>query len=371
MRILFIDQFSEPGGGQGALLDLLPAVGERGWTAHVALPGGGPLPDRVRALGATVDTIHCGSYASRRKSAADSLRFAWNLPWLTREISRLARTHKADLIYVNGPRVLPAAALAARRRMPLVFHCHGRISQPAAAQLAGQALRLAKATLVACCRFAAEPLVRYVDPKRFEVVYYGMAECPPVRAARSPGERRIGLIGRISPEKGQAEFLQAARLLVQDVPKCAFVICGAPLFSDSAALRYHQEIRELAAGLPVEFLGWRDSVYSVLSGLDLLVVPSLNEPGPTRVIPEAYAAGVPVVAFPSGGIPEILEDGKTGFLVRPSTPEALARTLRDLLLGPASRLKEVAEAGRSAWRERFTLARYQRAILEVIERAIQ
>jgi glycosyltransferase involved in cell wall biosynthesis len=371
MRILFVDQFSEPGGGQGALLDLLPAVGERGWAAHVALPSGGPLADRVRALGATVDTIHCGSYCSGRKSAADSLRFAWNLPRLTREIARLVRTYQADLVYVNGPRVLPAAALTARKRMPLVFHCHGRIFQPAAARLAGQALRLANGTLVTHCRFAAEPLVRYVDPKRYEVVYYGVAECPPVRPARPPGAWRIGLIGRISPEKGQAEFLQAARLLVQDVPTCTFVICGAPLFSDAAALRYNQRIRELAAGLPAEFLGWRDDVYSVLSSLDLLVVPSVNEPGSTRVILEAYAAGVPVVAFPSGGIPEILEDGRTGFLVRPATPEALARSCLDLLLGPASRLKEAAEAGRSAWRERFTLARYQRTMLEVIERALR
>jgi glycosyltransferase involved in cell wall biosynthesis len=178
------------------------------------------------------------------------------------------------------------------------------------------------------------------------------------------------LIGRISPEKGQAEFLQAARLLVQDVPTCTFVICGAALFPDAAALRYNQRIRELAAGLPAEFLGWRDDVYSVLSSLDLLVVPSVNEPGSTRVILEAYAAGIPVVAFPSGGIPEILEDGRTGFLVRPATPEALARSCLDLLLGPASRLKEAAEAGRSAWRERFTLARYQRTMLEVIERAL-
>lgn len=371
MNILFIDQFSEPGGGQGALLDLLPAVGERGWTAHVALPGGGSLPDRIRVLGATVDTIHCGAYSSGRKSAVDSLRFAWNLPRLSREIARLARSYKADLIYVNGPRVLPAAALVARRRMPLVFHCHGRIFQPAAAKVAGQALRLAKSTLVTCCRFAAEPLLRCVDLQRYKVVPYGVAECPPASVAPSPSGWRIGLIGRISPEKGQAEFLQAARLLVQDFPNCTFVICGTPLFSDVAALRYHQEIRELAAGLPVEFLGWRDDVYSVLSGLDLMVVPSINEPGSPRVILEAYAAGIPVVAFPSGGIPEILDDGTTGFLVRPATPEALARTLRDLLLGPASRLKDVAEAGRSAWREQFTLARYRQAILEVIERAVQ
>ena len=109
----------------------------------------------------------------------------------------------------------------------------------------------------------------------------------------------------------------------------------------------------------------------MLSGLDLLVVPSVQEPGTTRVILEAYAAGVPVIAFPSGGIPEVLEDGNTGFLVRPSTPEALARKVGELLCGPASVLEAVGAAGRNAWRERFTLERYQQDILAVIERAVQ
>src|SRR4030095_8548742 len=93
---------------------------------------------------------------------------------------------------------------------------------------------------------------------------------------------------------------------------CRFILCGAPLFSNP---RYFELVREAAAGLPIEFLGWRDDVNDTLSELDLLIVPSASVEGTTRVILEAYAAGVPVVASASGGIPEIARDGETGFLV--------------------------------------------------------
>jgi glycosyltransferase involved in cell wall biosynthesis len=367
MNILFVDQFNERGGGQAALLDLLPGIIARGWEAHVALPPGGPLFHDVRALGATAHPIPCGRYSSERKPVREMIRYVWGLRPLARAIAQLAAECRAGLVYVNGPRVLLPAALATRNRIPLVFHCHSRITQPAAVRVAGEALRLAHATVAASCRYAAEPLAGYVRAERCRVVYGGVAGRAAARSGRAGSFWRIGVIGRISPEKGQAEFLRAARLLVRDVPDVTFVVCGAALFADAAALRYEQLVRDLATRLPVKFLGWRDDVDSVLADLDLLVVPSVKEPGPTRVILEAYAAGVPVVAFSSGGISEVLRDG-AGFLVQPPTAEALAGAIRELRTSPG-RLAAAAEAGRREWREKYTLERYRGELLELIERA--
>ncbi|MEK7404696.1 MAG: glycosyltransferase family 4 protein [Acidobacteriota bacterium] len=368
MNILFLDQFSELGGAQRCLLDLMPALRERGWGAHAALPCEGPLADALRAHGASVDLLHCGAYSSGWRSTGARARFAWDLPRMALRISRLAEKHRADLIYVNGPRLLPASCWAARRRRPLLFHCHSMLSLKLAAWLAGQSLRLARATLVASCRFVMEPFLAYAPPERRVVVYNGVAGCP-LAPANKTAEWRIGVIGRIGPEKGQAEFLEAARLLVRDIPECRFVVCGAPLFSSVAATRYADELRRLAAGLPVEFAGWRDDVCAVLWGLDLLVVPSMRREATTRVILEAWSAGVPVVAFRSGGIPEIVAHGETGFLVDEPSPQALAREIRKVLREEPPRLRRVTEAARAAWRGRFTLARYQREMIAVMERA--
>ena len=118
-------------------------------------------------------------------------------------------------------------------------------------------------------------------------------------------------------------------------------------------------MRAAAAGLPVEFAGWVDDVYACMAQLDLLLVPSAGHEATTRVILEAFAAGVPVIAFPSGGIPEVVEDGVTGLLA--NTSEEMAQRAIELLTGDARRLISMAQAARQSWSRRFTLERYHRA----------
>jgi glycosyltransferase involved in cell wall biosynthesis len=361
VNILFLDQFSDLGGAQQCLLDLIPAVHARGWRAFCGVPGDGPFAAKLRELGAEVSHISCGPYASGRKSIADAWRFARQQPRLGSEITRLAEDGRADLIYVNGPRVLPAASRAVRGRRPLVFHCHSRPAGQYAIQLVARALRQADADLIACSRFVAEPFAG----SRLHVIYNGVRAGTQHR--REPPPWRIGVIGRISPENGQREFLQAARLLSQRVPGLQFVVCGAPLFASSTARNYAASLTSLANGLPVEFLGWREDVGAVLAHLDILVTPSIGSPGAPRVILEAFAAGVPVVGFASGGIPELVADGETGFMVEPQNPQALAARLEELLQRPAT-LREAAQRALSAWKLRFTVERYQQEIIAMLTR---
>jgi len=114
MNILFLDQFSDLGGAQRCLVDLAPALLDRGWPVHVAAPGSGALRNRIEALGGSYYQIHARPYQSGGKSIRDLLRFPIELPALAREIAGLAEKCRADVLYVNGPRLLPAAALAAR-----------------------------------------------------------------------------------------------------------------------------------------------------------------------------------------------------------------------------------------------------------------
>src|SRR6185369_6063410 len=100
MRVLILDQFSDPGGAQQCLLDLLPALRERGWQALVGLPGEGELFGRIAALGFETEHIDCGPYASGHKSGSDLMRFAKGTPRLAGQIRRLAKRMDAELIYV-------------------------------------------------------------------------------------------------------------------------------------------------------------------------------------------------------------------------------------------------------------------------------
>jgi glycosyltransferase involved in cell wall biosynthesis len=370
MNVLCLDQFSELGGAQRCLLDLLPALAGAGWKVHVAAPGDGELFHRAVAANAAAKRICFGPYSSGRKTLPDMARFALEAPRLALEIRALMRRLDAGLLYVNGPRLLPAVALAARGGPPVLFHSHSFLDGYMRG-MAGYSLRIARAVLVASCRFVAGPLSPYAGGRGVRVVYNGVPQPAGtlLHRGRKEPEFRIGVIGRVAPEKGQADFLRAARLLTRDFPPCRFVICGAPLFSDPAAVRYFRELEALAEGLPVEFIGWKDNVESILSTLDLLVVPSAPFDATPRVILEAFAAGVPVLAFASGGIPEIVEHNVTGFLVERRSPGALASSMRDLLQREPHRLREVACRALCKARGEFSLERYQEQMLEAIRAA--
>jgi len=356
MRLLILEQFSDPGGAQQALLELLPAIRERGWDAVVGMPGDGPLFNAIRALGFETARLECGPFRSGRKSAADALRFLSGMPRLARRVRLLAKQVRADLIYVNGPRMLPAVVGIG---LPVVFHSHSYIGAGVARWVAGEALRRADASVIAACRFVAEPWMRFITRDRVTVIYNGVAG--PTRVfERRTGPPRIGCIGRIAPEKGQREFLRVAATVHRALPDCRFVVCGDALFSDACAQRYAAQVRSEAKGLPVESTGWLSDIDQTLAGLDLLLVPSTGPEATTRVILEAFAAGVPAIAFPSGGIPEV-----AGMLAE--SVEQMAGLAIELLTGPAEKLARISAAGREQWRRRFTLERYRQEVLATIE----
>lgn len=354
MRVLALDQFSVLGGAQQALAELLPAMAARGWGGTVAMPNDGELFARARAAGFSTERIASGPYRSGSKTAGDTVRFAADTVRLARRMRRLAEG--VDLIYVNGPRLLPGVALTGLTK-PVVFHSHSLVPPGPIRALTGAAVRRLGARVIATCEFVAAQWREFGEVR---VIYNGVAG--PASALWRGTGLRVGCIGRISPEKGQLEFIRAARSIREALPDAQFVIHGAALFGSAAAARYESRVHEQAAGLPVEFAGWTPDVYRALAEIDLLLVPSAPNEATTRVILEAYAAGVPVIAFRSGGIPEVVEHRVSGFLV--DSTEEMAR-VAVAVLGNES-LAPLSSAGRRRWEERFTQERYQREVLDFL-----
>jgi glycosyltransferase involved in cell wall biosynthesis len=363
-NILCLEQFSSLGGGQLALTDLLPALRERGWRVRVALPGEGPLAAKIRELHFSLDILPSGSYSNGRKTLSDAARYALELPRLSRAIGSLLAGHDIDLLYVNAPRLLPAASLATHRTsVPLLFHCHNRIAQPVAALAAGRALGLSRARVTACSRFAAEPLRPRVAPDRLSILYNGVAPLAASHKTQARKLRRIGVIGRVDPEKGQLDFVCAARLLIRQFPDCTFSVIGAPSFSNN---KYFDEVVRASHDLPIHFTGWRNDIANVFAGIDLLAVPSTPVDAVPRVLLEAFAARVPVVAFASGGIPEIVDNGVTGFLADPGTPQALASRIADVFFMDQDLLGSVIDRAYQSWLANYTLDAYQRRVSDLL-----
>jgi glycosyltransferase involved in cell wall biosynthesis len=161
------------------------------------------------------------------------------------------------------------------------------------------------------------------------------------------------------------DFVRAAAHIRSSGRHASFVVFGAAGFSDAA---YERGIRAQPESAHVEFLGWRDDVGGALRELDILAVPSAGNEALGRVILEAFSAGTPVVAYRSGGIPEIVDDGRTGLLTQANDCHALAASI-DFLIGQPERRRKLALAAREDWQRRFTVERFGNAVCEVIEAA--
>ncbi len=158
----------------------------------------------------------------------------------------------------------------------------------------------------------------------------------------------FAIVGRLHSVKGQAYFLRAAALFLRHRADARFLVVGYG--PDRPALE--NLARELGIADKVLFTGFVEDIPSLLADLDLLVIASLSE-GFSFMAVEAMAVGVPVLATAVGGLREVVEHGRTGMLVPPRDPDALAQGMQWLLEHPGE-ARRMVEAGRRAVREKFS-----------------
>ena len=180
---------------------------------------------------------------------------------------------------------------------------------------------------------------RWVDLDRF--VYKG------------PGQRRtcnkIITVGRIAPSKGFEYLIEAFRKVVRSNPYLSLHIVGEAEKSRARYLTYLQSlVNRYSLTYNVKFLGYRSDIPAILDQASMLVISSVVEEAFGRVVIEAFAKGVPVVATKVGALEEIIENGKEGLLVFPRNSEALARAMLEILQDPVRASAMAKNARRKA-----------------------
>lgn len=175
----------------------------------------------------------------------------------------------------------------------------------------------------------------------------------------------VAIVGRLTPLKGHTFFLRAMAKVARAMPNIRIWIIGdAPAAKQS----YKNELQVLARRLGlqghVEFLGNRKDVAQLLAQADVFVLSTVTQEAFGRVILEAQAAGVPVVASSVGGVVDIIDDGKTGLLVLPKDPDGMARAVLRVL-NDKKFAAQLVDAARQKLLEQFTLERMASQTLEV------
>jgi glycosyltransferase involved in cell wall biosynthesis len=145
-----------------------------------------------------------------------------------------------------------------------------------------------------------------------------------------PDSLVIGYVGWLIPIKGVTHLINAMARVVEQHPKSILVLVGKGDEQGEEEIKLKEQVERVGLEDKVRFLGWRADVDEVMGCFDIFVLPSLNE-GMGRVLVEAMAAGLPIVASRVGGIPDLVKDGKNGLLVPPKDASALENAISALL----------------------------------------
>ena len=171
----------------------------------------------------------------------------------------------------------------------------------------------------------------------------------------------VGMVANLRPVKGHQYLIDAAARVLRVHPHAHFVLIGEGELRDALA----RQAKDLGIENRVHFMGHRKDAGSLVAGFDVAVLASLHEGLPNTVL-EAMAAGVPVVATAVGGVTEIIEDGKTGYLVRPANPDAMAERLKYMLEHGRLR-QEIALRGQRSVRDRFGIEYMVKSVQDLYE----
>jgi glycosyltransferase involved in cell wall biosynthesis len=367
-----------PGDGVGSFIEpIAKGVAARGHEVHIVAPWHPALNRPAVDDGvhfhffkyAPVAPLNVFGYATGLRADTQLRLAAWMMAPLAMtsgawKTLRVARKRHATVLHAHW--VVPGGVIAAlaARGLPLVISVHGSDvfvaeRNEAARHAARSALRRAGWVTACSDDLRLRTINLGADSARTETVAYGVdaARFAPSGAAREQVRRELGIgdapfvfsAGRLVRKKGFEHLIDAARLLGETFPAVRVVIAGEGDLRDDLQAR-----AEAAGSGRVQLIGFRsqNDVGQLSAAADVVVVPSVrDEAGNVDGLPnfalEALSTATPVVATRVGGLPQAIEDGKTGRLVVERDPAALADAIRDLLSHPA-RAHDLGAAARAS-----------------------
>jgi glycosyltransferase involved in cell wall biosynthesis len=371
MKVLFVDQTGQLGGGELSLLDIVRGTGH---SCEVALFSDGPFRGMLEQIPVPVHLLSEGATAGvRREGGLSSLLSA--APSLVRLRNSLARlADNFDVLYANSQKAFVLSALARNSKQKLIWHLRDMLSaehfssfmRRIAVFAGNHTADLIIANSAATCE--SLQLSGNRNPS-VTVIYNGIHPEPfdrvqdsEIRALRSElgwqGKFVVGAFGRLSPWKGQHILLEAASTL----PDLHIAVVGDALFGEDD---YAHSLRQLVMThhleQRVQFLGFRKDIPLLMRSVDVVAHTAVAPEPFGRILVEGMLASRPVIASRAGGALEILRDQDTGLLVPPRDVPALRNAIDSLRRDP-SLAWNLAERGRRWAMRHFTVSNMNQAV---------
>ena len=365
LRVLFFAPVPNfKGGAERSLVDLIdnPFI-----SPALVVPAEGPLSAMAKARGVACEVLNMEAVATIRRPfrIMDGVKVGGTAFRAAVDLNRIARRLKADLVHTNGLKA-HAIGLLARRLggRPTVIHIRD-IANTSLERLVWKSFQASSDSAILVSR-ACWPAASL--PANTVVVHNGFLVPRAVRERPPAAPFVVGFVGRIHPSKGLHDLIDAiAKVRAHGVD--AEVLVRGAFATETPG--YEREIRDqiLRLGLTEKvcfdsFVSGLDKIYDRMS---VVCVPSTTPDPLPRAVMEAMGLGLTVVATPCGGIPEMIEDGQTGFFA--TGPDSIAQRLIEV----SQRPDLLADIGRRAHErcvEQFAVDRLHREVFHLYKNVL-
>ena len=363
------------GGGQLSRLSLMERLDEE-FDPILLTSENGALAKEARNRGISVRVENVTGSLNRftrselRASPHLALSSSLSLAKAAVRLRRIIREIDPDIIHPNEnlSRVLTAAATVGTD-VPRVMHIDGEWDSSYIDALMRRLYIRTFNRLIAVSDEVGDSFGRDARPANIQTIYPGIeldrfeSVGEPTDPFPDPGGRFVlTTVGALIPIKGHETLLRALSKL--DSEFALYIVGTGPLKSSLKSL-----VHGFGLSDEVHFLGFREDVPAIYAQTDIAVTPSLSEAFP-RVVLEAMASSVPVVASDVGGISEAVVDGQTGVLVPPKNPDAFASAISALATDPDRRAR-MGKAGRERIEEKFAFEQGVEQVEAVYRELIQ
>ncbi len=366
-NILFLNHTSELGGGaEEVLIALLKNIDKNRFNPIVALPKSGPLETKLKEIGITIEYVQFIGL-TRTKNLFKLLLYLIRFIYTSISLINIIKKSNISLIYANTyySAILGIIAVKTTRR-PFMWHVHDIHAPDKITKLTIPLICTSAHKVIAISHAVKNNLKEYnIESEKIEIVYNGVElkyfKCNKNRTYLEenlpiyPDDIVICNVGQFSHRKNQKDILFAAEKIVKTYPNTKYLLIGKAI-SDKGR-RYEKEIKKLTKDLGLDenviFTGYRSDIPELLSGADIFVLTSLQEPFGLAVI-EAMASCLPVIATKVGAVPEIIENDKSGFVIRPRDVDDLTKKIILLIENPEKRF-EMGRIGRQIVEKKFDI----------------
>jgi len=377
INILVINPFDEPiSGNDEVLVRVMEKMDPDIFSFVVVMPGDNPYARRYRKLGAEVVFLRMSILKRNLSFSFLASYFYQFIPTVYRFV-KLCGKYEIDIVHTNTTQILGGGLAAKIMRLPSLYHAHSIIVDPWwVVRAMATWFRFTGDAMFANSSASASSFIEKGYPVQKVKVVGNPVSMPSCVEKHGASEFRreyglsddtsiVGIVGRINREKKIGLFLKAAEIVSKRHPKAVFVIVGGANNDEEKV--YMGKMQRLAESLGIQkkviFTGYRDDVQNIVGNFNVLAHAHTNEAF-GLVIAEAMVAEVPVVAPDAGGIPELVEHERTGYLVPPDSYDELANRIMNLL-DDKEKAERMGKAGREKAMKLFSAGNIADSIAQV------